>query len=135
MLTENDVRLMRQALLADEEGRSGDAKLIAAYLTVKRGLHLETVRRKEVSEGWLAHWSVPASVDRMIVMVDYGREPVYRIPGTLNAPGVPPLGSMEVPFEVPPELDGSCRLHIGPITIEAPKTPQRKSWLERFLYG
>lgn len=135
MVTENDVRLMRQRLIALEEGRDGDAKLIGAYLTVKRGLNLEQVSRRDVSEGWLAHWSVPASVDRMIVMVDHGREPVYRIPATLDVAGVPPLGSMEVPFNVPEELKGSCRLSHEPIVIEAVASPKRKSWLERFLYG
>lgn len=135
MISENDVRLIRQELLALEEGRTGDAKLIRAYLAVERFLSLRDVRREEVSADWLQYWGVPGSVQRMIVLLDYGHEPIFRIPATLNSGrAVAPLGTMEVPFEVPPQLVGSVKTEDGPIVVEVP-TPKRKSWVERFLYG
>ena len=135
MITENDVRLIRQRLIAIEEQRTGDATLIGAYLVTKRQLALRDVARSDVSSTWLEYWGVPGSVGRMTVLLDHGHEPVFRIPATLDAPGVAPVGSMEIPFYTPDELDGSLRLSDGPIEVSVAQTPQRKSWLQRFLYG
>lgn len=136
MISENDVRLMRQALLADEEGRFGDGRLIRAYLVARLSLNISEIDRKDAGATWLEYWGVPASVNRIVILHDYGMEPVFRIPATLNSgQPVPPVGSMEIPFEIPPELEGSLRLHNGPIEIVPPSTARRRDWLRRFLYG
>lgn len=131
-ITENDVRLIRQRLAAIEEGRDGDARLIAAYLVTKRQLQLEDVTRRVAGGAYCEQWGVPGTVDRMTMLLAHAREPVYRIPRDHATRAV---SSMEIPEYVPDELVGSVRLADGPLPVEVRPSAQRAGWLSRFLTG
>jgi len=104
MITENDVRLIRQFLFAREENRFDDAEKIWKYLTETQGLALEI---QEPTEMMKKRWNVPDSVPEVVILVSYGREPIWRIPATLKKRE---LGVFEVPAKVPKELKGIARV-------------------------
>ena len=104
MITENDVRLIRQFLFAREENRLDDAEKIWKYLTETQGLALEV---REPTEMMKKRWKVPDSVPEVVILVSYGREPIWRIPATLKKRE---LGVFEVPAKVPKELKNIVRV-------------------------
>lgn len=112
--TESQVRLIRQFLLAREQRRAGDARLIWDAL-LGAGLRLTHVRRRDVARGFLDYWQVPASADELVVLEDCGREPVFRIP---RDHGSRLASEFEVPAEVPPGLEAAVRVPDGSPVIE-----------------
>jgi len=92
MITENDVRLIRQYLLALEEQREADASAIWDYLTQIRGLKLEL---KEVN-------GKPA-----IILLQYAKEPIFRMPASSTSRKV---GLYEIPMEIPKELEKKIKV-------------------------
>lgn len=135
MLVENDVRLIRQRLAALDEGRLEDAQKFWQYLTVSRGLNLQDVLREDLNRDWLAYWGVPGSPKRMTLLMDYGKEPVFRIPATYDV-SPPPIGTFEQPGEVPAGLESAVRFE-GAYVPPVVETAKPSIWdsLKRFLLG
>ncbi len=104
MITENDVRLIRQFLLAKEEDRTANAEKIWRYLTETRKLNLEV---EKPNSGRRKHWGIPDSVDEVVILVAYGREPIWRIPASLKKRE---MGIFETLIEVPKELKDAVRI-------------------------
>ena len=100
-LVENDRRLIRQRLIALEQGRSVDARLIGAYLVVQRKLALFDARLETRGAEWRAIWKLPDE-GFCTILHDTG-EGIARIPDG-EAGGIGPL---ERPLTLPLHLEGS----------------------------
>lgn len=98
-LHEDAARFVRQRLLALEEGRDDDAKLLRDWLVDEFGCQVLDVDPASLPPGFRAHWRVPDR-DLVSLLVNHGREPVWRIP---TVPGAAP-SVYETPLAlIPPD--------------------------------
>lgn len=138
-ISESDVRWLRQRLFALEQGRDDDAARIERYLRVIREVEFQDTVRGECSESFLAYWQVPSSIERMTLLMDYGREPVYRIPAHHRLAPPYPVGCFEVPEVRPAELVRTFRDELsyepppGPPASVVPEPAAEKGILARLL--
>ena len=81
-LHEDAVRFVRQRLLALEEGRTDDADLLEEFLSDEFGLSIADVETASLPQGFRDFWQIPkrSTAERVTLLVNYGREPVWRIP-------------------------------------------------------
>lgn len=104
-LHEDAVRLVRQRLIALEDGRDDDAATLEKFIADEFGLHLEddgwsglkwptdedaidprspdAIRLRQ-EDRWRDVYGVPESAARVSLLVEYAREPVFRIPDDLE---------------------------------------------------
>ncbi len=99
-ITESDVRLVRQFLIAREEKRKKDADAIWDYLTKDRSLALVCVPRAELTDAVIAKWKVSRFVEE-VVLLPKTKEPIWRIPVNLETRTV---SWAEIPEEIPESL-------------------------------
>lgn len=140
-LVEDDVRLLRQRLVALEQGRLADAEALEHYLRVDREVSFEDLERADAPDSFLDYWAVPSSVGRMSLLLDYGREPIFRIPQHMRLARPFPVGCFEVPDRVPPPVIGAVRpegfwleLPQSPVDrAEAVSAEPRRGLLDRIL--
>lgn len=79
-ITENDIKVIRQRLIALDEGRTEDAGALCVFLTGVRGLHLNDFFRSQGKPDWIEHWRIPEGAERLTILMDYGFEPVWALP-------------------------------------------------------
>ena len=125
-VVENDRRLVRQRLIALEQGRSIDARLIAAYLVLKRHIAMFDARLETRQPEWRAIWKLPAEGMCSIVM-DTG-EGIARLPDPVGG-----IGALERPLAMPLQLEGSIDWGRG-TDVEGRINDVRKSFFHLAIF-